>query len=819
MATSSVCSCLGNLQSRYKRLVNNVFPSNPSQGLVKSNMEKLTFYALQAPEKLDRIGDYIVQKINNYFYRKKIDYVYIAMEAMDHLLLACRSSSLNLFVESFLKMVSLLLESNEVGLQIRATSSFVKFANIDEDTPSYHRRYEFFISRFSQLCYGNDSNKETEKKIRLSGLQGLQGVVRKTVNDDLQANIWDDTHMSKIVPSLLFNIECNSALLLRRSSTDGISKQEEDRKEQDDPAVLADICLRELINRAGFNNISAILNPLLKFMDERDLWSKNEFPLHIFKIIMYSIPNQYSYRAIELLFSHLDKHQNSEAKMRASVVEMISASVGIATGGSIGPALLEVFNTLLKHLKISVDFMCDSADSGGLGVKSPINHPEILVQNAIINAAGVFSSIIADYQRVDVMLFIILKIPSLSISSKKGFTTVNYQSLIHQEEFMQIDLLKCLLEVTRSHQVKQFSSTFATKLLDGALTGMCVENAEVRHFVLDFWILLLDRHENIKKLDSVSCSLTGEDVSFNFEKCSRQDSMFFKKYRQSFFYYIYESCQQQTNKPINLKLLSHFICLLLLECQEEDHVVELVGFVLGLQQGARSNNNKLSVSQVACIHALTVLFFLLLSEVTCITAVKQLCEEVISYRLSNSKWLLPSTIFSDGFDESLKITIPDNDQCFFDRSTILSALKNNNYETNTIEMPYEPKCTVERTVSVTSIPDNFPIRKFDSQVSIKSGSQYRASLSDPPAVQKITYEDLKDALRGENTDRKSSIVLDFNKTSYHEIVSHNEKCAQEFEGKVKKALDVASRPNFGTKYQQEVCKNLFEIEFPSLFIY
>ena len=45
------------------------------------------------------------------------------MEAMDHLLLACRSSSLNLFVESFLKMVSTLLESNIVGLQICASNS------------------------------------------------------------------------------------------------------------------------------------------------------------------------------------------------------------------------------------------------------------------------------------------------------------------------------------------------------------------------------------------------------------------------------------------------------------------------------------------------------------------------------------------------------------------------------------------------------------------------------------------------------------------------------------------------------------------------
>ena len=50
----------------------------------------------------------------------------------------------------------------------------------------------------------------------------------------------------------------------------------------------------------------------------------------------FSLQNQYSYRAIELLLSHLDKHKKSEAEMRASVVEMISASVSIATGGSIG---------------------------------------------------------------------------------------------------------------------------------------------------------------------------------------------------------------------------------------------------------------------------------------------------------------------------------------------------------------------------------------------------------------------------------------------------------------------------------------------------
>ena len=45
------------------------------------------------------------------------------MQALDELLLACHAQSLNLFVESFLKMVHKLLESNNTDLQILGTSS------------------------------------------------------------------------------------------------------------------------------------------------------------------------------------------------------------------------------------------------------------------------------------------------------------------------------------------------------------------------------------------------------------------------------------------------------------------------------------------------------------------------------------------------------------------------------------------------------------------------------------------------------------------------------------------------------------------------
>lgn len=158
------------------------------------------------------------------------------MEAMDLLLMACHAQTLNLFVESFLRMIQKLMEDTNPQLQILATNSvcsnitnnsilnqnenfnqlfiafaytaqFVRFANIEEDTPSYHRRYDFFISKFASMCHGNHDNAELRDSIRLAGIRGLQGVIRKTVSDDLTANIWDKQHMEKIVPSLLFNMQ------------------------------------------------------------------------------------------------------------------------------------------------------------------------------------------------------------------------------------------------------------------------------------------------------------------------------------------------------------------------------------------------------------------------------------------------------------------------------------------------------------------------------------------------------------------------------------------------------------------------------------
>lgn len=65
------CGCCSALRPQYKNLVDNIFPVNPEDGLVKSNMEKLTFYSLKKEEKLDRIGEYLYQKATKDLHRKR----------------------------------------------------------------------------------------------------------------------------------------------------------------------------------------------------------------------------------------------------------------------------------------------------------------------------------------------------------------------------------------------------------------------------------------------------------------------------------------------------------------------------------------------------------------------------------------------------------------------------------------------------------------------------------------------------------------------------------------------------------------------------
>nr|CAD7461187.1 unnamed protein product [Timema tahoe] len=628
------CTDPGSFRPRYKRLVDNIFPVNPQDGLVKNNMEKLTFYSLSSPEKLDRIGEYLFQRASRDINRRRNGFVVIAMEAMDQLLVACHAQTLNLFVESFLKMIQKLLESSDPQLQILATQSFVRFANIEEDTPSYHRRYDFFVSKFSSMCHNDNSNIDLRDKIRMAGINGLQGVVRKTVSDDLVENIWEPVHMDKIVPSLLYNMQ-NSRYHVNEAHT-----PEPIHEERTDPPTLAETCMRELVGRASFGHIRSVLKPVLRHLDLHELWVPNQFAIHTFKIIMFSIQSQYSYTVVETLMSHLDDNSKSSPQIRTSIADVLSKIIAIAAGESVGPSVLEIINSLLSHLRVSVTREAPTDDLVA-------QRDEKLYQEALINALGEFANHLPDYQKIEIMMFIMSKVPYPSLDHLRGFSGPG-------DVLLQNILLKSLLKVGTKYQTIHFNTTFPMSFLEPLLRMSLAADPDMRLLVQKILHTLIDRHNNLERLLKPTVNIS--DLELVLEKTSRADIIFIRKNGPEIYLSLYESLEQSNNTVENVEAIYTTLALLIVELASEETVLDLLRLVISIQDMALTNGS-LSAAQKFNLHAVVASLLLLIPNVVHITPLLEYAEKVVAARkAAKATHLLPDLLVHYDPDTSLSPT-------------------------------------------------------------------------------------------------------------------------------------------------------------------
>uniref|UniRef100_A0A8C5H468 Protein EFR3 homolog A n=1 Tax=Gouania willdenowi TaxID=441366 RepID=A0A8C5H468_GOUWI len=710
-------------------------------------MEKLTFYAVSAPEKLDRIGAYLAEKLSRDVVRHRYGNVVIAMEALDQLLMACHSQSIKPFVESFLHMVAKLLESREPDLQVLGTNSFVKFANIEEDTPSYHRRYEFFVSQFSAMCHSTHEDSETRTRIRVAGIKGLQGVVRKTVNDELQAIIWEPQHMDKLIPSMLFNMQ-------DRTIQDG----------EENPAALAESCFRELLGRAAYGNMNNAVRPVLIHLDNHHLWEPNEFAVSCFRIIMYSIQAQHSHHVIQQVLNHLDTHNRNTPRVRAGIVQVLLETVAIAAKGSVGeliknttmffksvcfvrillvlvttgPTVLEVFNTLLKHLRMSVDFELgensrrnsSSSVSSGRGKESE----ERIVQNAIIQTIGFFGGNLPDYQRAEVMMFIMGKVPV-------------YGTPCHTLDTVKIGaclVLICLFDpqVTSGFKSKSMMAALPSSFLDPLFSISLMEDSELRQLVLEILHNIIDRHDNRAKLRGIRIIPNVAALKIKREKISKQDVAFMKKQGQQLYRHIYLGCKEEHNVHKNFELLFTTLAILTIELANEEVVVELIRLAVALQDMALANEEKMSMFICCGIHALVAAYLNFLSQMIANPPFCQHVSKVIELRTMDAPHLLPENIFRD------KCPLPEcldkeDKQLYFQTADLAECLLAPGYNAERLSVPYVPQVTDE---------DRFTRRKsFVDTASLQVDIMSNNLPDKSQLAEEITFETLKKAI-GKRTE-------------------------------------------------------------------
>lgn len=798
MAFTGCCGCCSAFRPRYKRLVDNIFPIYPQDGLVKSNMEKLTFYSLSSPEKLDRIGEYLYQRAARDIYRKKYGFVIIAMEAMDQLLLACHAPTLNLFVESFLKMVQKLLESTEPELQILATQSFVKFANIEEDTPSYHRRYDFFVSKFSSMCHSGDSG-ETRNKIRTAGIKGLQAVVRKTVSDELVENIWEPVHMDKIVPSLLFNMQ-DSGFHTNEKPREPVGEEE------NDPPMLAETCMRELVGRASFGHIRTVLRPVLRHFDLHELWVPNQFAIHTFRIIMFSIQAQYSYTVVESLMAHLDSNSKSSATIRTSIAGVLSKIIAIAAGESVGPTVLEIINSLLSHLRDSVRNSESQAE-------------EKQYQEALINALGEFANHLPDYQKIEIMMFIMNKIP---------FPLVDNQT--PADNLLQSILLKSLLKVGTKYQTIHLNTTFPVSFLEPLLRMSLAPDSDMRLLVQKILHTLMDRHQNLDKLSKPTTNIT--ELELNIEKSSRPDLIFINKHGPIIYDALYTSLQMDTNTPENIEAIYTTLALLCVELSSNETIIDMLQLVLGIQSLAL-NNTSLSNAQKFNLHALVICLLVLISYVSNIKPLEDYANQIVDARKQEAPHLLPEFMVHYPTNSEGAGKVP---HLLIDQMAVSDFVKQGGIESSRL-LQTSPYGVGGPGVVATGGHRNSWIDTARGSITEMTGTQEVDSAASSPGVQRkvpeeqLNFESMKKVLteppevrKEAEAERRKQISHAFRTATFSELTRRTQPKHDILQNKLNDIFKSLSTNDRITTPSSEEEKNTpsvptYEQNFPELFFY
>ena len=70
---------------------------------------------------------------------------------------------------------------------------------------------------------------------------------------------------------------------------------------------------------------------------------------------MYSLP-RYSYQVVTILLDHMDKSLRCGTEIRTGMVDVLSEVVSIAAVEGVCISVLDISNSLIKHLKESINF-------------------------------------------------------------------------------------------------------------------------------------------------------------------------------------------------------------------------------------------------------------------------------------------------------------------------------------------------------------------------------------------------------------------------------------------------------------------------------
>ena len=277
--------------------------------------------------------------------------------------------------------------------------------------------------------------------------------------------------------------------------------------------------------------------------------------------------------------------------------------------------MLEIVNSLLKHLKQSV--MSDIPESKGADALAD----EKLFQESLISALAEFAYHLPDYQKIEIMMFIIGRTPG----------TGSEKCTNPAEVLLQHMLLKCLLKVSYKYRTTNYSTTLPLTFLDPLLRTSLGRDADVRLLVQKILHCLIDRHDNRDKLKKPRVDI-GE-LGLTIEKCSRTDCMFYKNHGNRILTNLSESFELDSVTRDNIDATFCTAALICVELASDDTLVDILRWALAVQDVAVTNS-ALPLNQRSAIHVVAISIVVLAGHVMNVPQLLDYSARVVAARTS-----------------------------------------------------------------------------------------------------------------------------------------------------------------------------------------
>ncbi|CEP19227.1 hypothetical protein [Parasitella parasitica] len=448
------------LYVKHATLINNCYPEKEGEKRPRSSeLSYLVFYASSRPVKLTKVGLFLEKKAERDFSKGRKQNNQVTLEIVKALIEAC-NRDLNLFSKYVVKIIDMMLETNDIEVIDLACQVFVMFTSHHDGSTlgvdaELTKDYEQLLEKFAAFCSYENVDDTLKLQNRYIGQRALQAAVHSSA---LQAS--DFKVQLKIILSPLIHTlskSKNPANALAQSNNDDIDINQSaighETLNAHSVEIIAAKTTALLFSKANGIAVKLSLGPFFKFMDDNEKWWPANFAVSMMELALNSLQPQYRYLLVSEILQQLEAVKSVanadiyKIEKHASLVSILDTILN-ANIPLVGISVLEVLNSLFTDLIKSVQDFKRFRDKEPSSPADTQGILEYAIQQGLAHSIGGLASQTYYLNQLnDITGYIIstLRVGNNSIETIDGLPVKEYRNVV----------LKCLDLVTTASSTKE----------------------------------------------------------------------------------------------------------------------------------------------------------------------------------------------------------------------------------------------------------------------------------------------------------------------------------------------------------------------------